>query len=1105
MMRKRAGIRLLVLMSVVAATAGCPRGLTAVLSVNPDAISFPATGVSESIAIFNSGGGSLAWTAREVMRQGPIENNVWIPADITFLSIESDDGTTTGDDIIEGEVTTEVDRVRVVVDRTELSPGLLTGYGIEISSAAGTRVVPVAVNTQSSLAVTPREITIPENSDRAVFTVQNRGGQSLNVIFEVLSNPADPLSVIQLPSFIEQFPSNVTVPANGQQTVIVTIDREGLDPDLFRFFVLAESSSGFSVVTITFGVGGFANFDVTPDAITIPVNIFGNGEEAMEDFVIANPGDETIEWDLRFEDPDVPGIDIQLPGFISISPISGTVPPGSEQIVRIDVNPNAVPEASITDVNIVVEAPGIGTQNVVLRIIAIEGPRLSIQQLPPFRRAGLLDFGTEEDLLVLGVGNTGGIGTRLEFTLSTDRPDLILLPFPPDGESIGTSCPIEFYLTCYDWQSFPIVIDRAAMNPAADVDGGEILIEAPGQDPIVVAVTVTRAPLTIEGAMNQSRPPSLFRFIFLLRDSLLEAVDTTDPDVLRGIQWDVEENDEPLELDETNFFVTGPENLKHNMILLLDFTGSMFRAGEEDGVPNGQVLEEMVAGAREFIDDLPANWRVALWEYHERNQVRRELHPFTTDRDALRDALNAFSLSPAEHGASEIRDALSEGIDALVSQDPANLPFDEADLRSIVYVTDGHDTSSEISLGEVLEKADDSRVRLYPIAFGDLFELADLSEMADETGGHLYKAIAPRTLTDFLGRPSAQGQVITDLTRQVVLQYITLLDMDSTYRITATLTDSTGAQISGQFQRAAIFFPGDFNMGQLTLSTTGISDMGAADVFVRTDFMPRNITQFRFRFIIPPQFQGNLTEVELLTGRDTGGILQGWRLVAEGDNVFTLVTDPNNPLPFGIFGSLMRLGFEGLDQNDVVPVGFRADNSLYIQADPNSTVNSRYFAYPGSLLNPFEVLVIEGQPDIAPPSESVGALQEGYDPEAPFALDLDEDGVVDFDDPEPFNADLPTAIVTPDVLAFPATTNQSVFRIRNNRLDAMAWELDASGLPFGLSFSQTSGTLPVGGFVDITATVNRTGLPSGTFNGEMDVISSLLPEPHRLPVTVEVF
>ena len=1105
MMRKRAGIRLLVLVSVVAATAGCPRGLAPVLSVNPDAISFPATGVNESIAIFNSGGGSIAWTAREVMRQGPIDNNVWIPADIEFLSIDSDDGTTTGDDIVEGDVTTEVDRVDITVDRTNLSPGLLTGYGIEISSAAGTKVVPVAVNTQSSLAVTPREITIPENSDRAVFTVQNRGGQSLNVNFEVLSDPADPLSVIELPSYISQFPSNVTVPANGQQTVIVTIDREGLAPDLYEFFVLAESSSGFAVVTVTFGVGGFSNFDVTPDAITIPVNIFGNGEEAMADFTIANPGDETIEWELRFEDPDIPGIEIDVPGFISITPISGTVSPDGEQIVSIDVNPAAVPEASITDVNIVVEAPGVGTQSVVLRVIAIEGPRLSIQQLPPFRRAGLLDFGTEEDLLVLGVGNTGGIGTLLEFTLSTDRPDLIQLPFPPDGESIGTSCPVEFYLSCYDWQSFPIVIDRAAMNPAADVDGGEILIEAPGQDPVVVAVTVTRAPLTIEGAMNQSRPPSLFRFIFLLRDSLLNAVDTTDPDVLRSIQWDVEENDEPLELDETNFYVTGPENLKHNMILLLDYSGSMFNAGEEQGIPNGQVLEEMVAGAREFIDDLPDNWRVALWEYHERNQVRRELHPFTTDHAALTAALDSFSLSPAEHGASEIRDALSAGIDALVSQDPASLPFDEADLRSIVYVTDGHDTSSMMSLGEVLEKANDARVRLYPIAFGDLFELADLTEMAKETGGHLYKAIAPRTLTDFLGRPSAMGQVLTDLSRQVVLQYITLLDMDSTYRITATLTDSTGAQISGQFQRDAIFFPGDFNMGQITLSTSGISDMGGADVFVRTDFMPRNITQLRFRFIVPPEFEANLTEVELLTSRDTGGILQGWRLVEEGDNVYTLVTDPNNPLPFGVFGSLLRLGFEGLDQNDVVPVGFRVDNSLYIQADPNSTVNSRYFAYPGSLLNPFEILVIEGQPDIAPPSESVAALQIGYDPTAPSALDLDEDGVVDFDDPEPFNADLPTAIVTPDVLTFPASTNQSLFRIRNNRLDTMEWEIAATGLGFGLTFSQSSGTLPVGGFVDVIATVDRTGLPSGTFNEEIDIVSSLLAEPHRLPVTVEVF
>ncbi|MEK7792966.1 MAG: vWA domain-containing protein, partial [Candidatus Hydrogenedentota bacterium] len=891
-----------------------------------------------------------------------------------------------------------------------------------------------------------------------------------------------------------------------------TIDRTGLDPGVEEFFLFVDSSSGAAVLTVTFGIGGASLFDVAPDSVTIPVNIFGTEQDTDGEITISNPGEEPFSWTISFEDPDVPGVPVDLPGFISVNPQNGEVGPRAlpsdpppADIVTIEVDPAGVPDAGITDVNIVVNAEGIGSQAVTLRVIAILGPRLSIQQEPFLTLSGLLDYGTDEEVLTLGIGNTGGVGTLLEFTFSTDRPDLIKLPVPAAGESVGFGCLSIDFLFCFDWQPFSIVIDRAAMNPSAEVDGGLITIEAPGQTPIEVAVAVTRAPLRIEGANNRARPPYINRFVFLLRDSLLQAIDTTNPDVLRNISFELEENGIPLDLDETNFFVNGPEGLKQNLVLLLDFTGSMFRAGEVDGVPNGQFIDEMKTSAAEFIDDLPDTYRIAIMEYHEKDQTKREIHPFSTNKASLKAALNAFSLAPSDHGETEIFDALIDALDVIANQDPTQVSFDESDVRSIVFVSDGNDTSSAVPPSEVLNDANARRVRLYPIVFGDFVNLAPLVVLGKESGGHSFSVIAPRTLSDFLGTSEEEGQVWRDLQRQLVLTYVSLLGANGAYNVTATVRDQTGATISGSFQRAALVFPGDPRAGQLSLTTTGIDTNGRAEVILRTDYVPRNVTQFRVRFIVPGPFRDNVEEVALLTSSADGGLTAGWRLVPEGDNVFTLVTAQETPLQFAAFGGLLRMTFSGLGAAARFEVGFRADNELYIDPDPNTTVDTNYFLYPGGFTNSSAVLTVEHESSLAAPGGTVESLQiMDFDPRAEFAFDRDEDGIGDFDDPAPDDGNVPTAVVTPELISFPATSTQKSFTIRNNRLDTFDWELVAEGLPFGIEFSATFGRLEPGDTEIVVATIDRGGLPPGTFNGDVDVFTNLSNESDTLAVTVEV-
>ena len=186
--------------------------------------------------------------------------------------------------------------------------------------------------------------------------------------------------------------------------------------------------------------------------------------------------------------------------------------------------------------------------------------------------------------------------------------------------------------------------------------------------------------------------------------------------------------------------------------------------------------------------------------------------------------------------------------------------------------------------------------------YADAFSIASVDGNANVTvqatvdaGGALSALIVtPETLD--------AGQLWRDLSGQLVLTYTSLFQAGAhTYKIEATFPDSHGNATSAMFEEDGVFFPGDERAGQISLTTNGVQD-GAAKVIVRTDYVPRNITQFRFRFIlgVPETITPDLTPAEraaLLTALwaqvDTGtvqlpasgGLLDSWRLIDEGNGV----------------------------------------------------------------------------------------------------------------------------------------------------------------------------------------------------------------------------
>jgi hypothetical protein len=149
--------------------------------------------------------------------------------------------------------------------------------------------------------------------------------------------------------------------------------------------------------------------------------------------------------------------------------------------------------------------------------------------------------------------------------------------------------------------------------------------------------------------------------------------------------------------------------------------------------------------------------------FNDRQQINRVIHPFSTDRQALKDSLDAFTLSPAMYGLSDVFDALVDGINLLKAEDPdGTLPFDQANVRSIVFVTDGRDNASQAKIADVKDAAKNARVRLYPVTYNPSYTVntADMAVLANDSGGHVFGAGNPKNLSKLLG--NAKGLALAD-------------------------------------------------------------------------------------------------------------------------------------------------------------------------------------------------------------------------------------------------------------------------------------------------------------------------------------------------------
>jgi len=191
-----------------------------------------------------------------------------------------------------------------------------------------------------------------------------------------------------------------------------------------------------------------------------------------------------------------------------------------------------------------------------------------------------------------------------------------------------------------------------------------------------------------------------------------------------------------------------------SVALLLDSSGSM-RVGPKMERAN-EVGQLLLAAMKERIDE------AALFVF---DKTVRTAHPFTSEFDRLQSAL--ASVRP--YGSTSLYDAIAQTARQLASR-PGR--------RGLVVLTDGVDTSSQLTAAEVSGIASAIDMPVYVVAVGTAMSLSDeavtpkaedasgnLNDLARWSGGTLYRVASTAEAS------IAARQIVTDLRYQYLIAF----------------------------------------------------------------------------------------------------------------------------------------------------------------------------------------------------------------------------------------------------------------------------------------------------------------------------------------------
>ena len=506
-------------------------------------------------------------------------------------------------------------------------------------------------------------------------------------------------------------------------------------------------------------------------------------------FIIENVGDGSVTWMANLTDEDNPA-----PAWLDhLSVTGGTLEPGTQREVDIYIDEAEI-ATSETYVFTITSNASNNDGELQVSIGATKRVKPAISVDP-----GSIDFGTDNSSEILYVANSGDQGTTLHFEVSTIESCWLFVS-PLTGTSVRTD-PL-------DWQPIGVTVYRGGLTePTA---AGLITVrESRGDDyPDVVhnvQVSVEAAPISFEGARPWIQYPNV-AYPFLLRDIKDRSIHISSTPVdgrsviadLQSVEdgISVYEDGQILELTETQMSLE--QDYRINLVLVLDYSGSMDAAASDDDFPDlpGVYADPMhdvymatvVPKILENTTDLPADTAIKIVAMYDRNGGHDTIHDFTTDRDALENSLAAYT--PPTHGASEILPTLlTEATLPLITRETNSTGNTDAVLNVVMLISDGRQTTPPGEVSDLTTLAEQRHVRFYTISWGADPNHEFNARLASESDGQFYPAVplgegcgsakagrnkANVAVASTEGMADALESAADDLGHHMVLRYVTL-------------------------------------------------------------------------------------------------------------------------------------------------------------------------------------------------------------------------------------------------------------------------------------------------------------------------------------------
>lgn len=545
-----------------------------------------------------------------------------------------------------------------------------------------------------------------------------------------------------------------------------------------------------------------------------------------------------------------------------------------------------------------------------------------------------LDFGIDTNPTFFMVWNNNPDAGRFELRLTHDDwivPNVqrIICPAPPSASGP------------FSKQNIQVEIDRSCLP--AGMHMGEIRFEGEGIVPRAIPVTVNQltsggcSDLSVENVTVTYSAPYLIDFDFAIRDREGDAV-VRDP-----ANFTVVAREDGRSLpDETDVHVVRGAARQLRVALVLDYTDSMQR--------NAGAIDEMERAATEVL--LPAlneDALVSVTEFHREDMAANEVVPFTVDRSYLQTQIHAIQENYVQGfaGASRLFDTLLDAVSTFSTTGQSD------ESRYVIVFTDGGDTSSFTDANAVVNAAGQRGVRILAVDFGAEEVAADLIQLTNGTDGQLFEANSVGDLN------TAFEKIVRELDGQYNIRWATLARSSDAFLPGFLLTVS---QDTVRYTSESEFVPtryvGDgVLVGKLRFVTS--DSQTATTVFLRADYVPRNIRRFKITLGSEYPFGVEVVDAE------NDGLLGAWDMATPvtgpGNQLtldFTAPADPGTPIRYGAFGPMLRITFD-----ELLPADAAAFSVVYVD---NSV-------YPAAAGQTFEVAGYENVPPIA---EGEGARRE---------------------------------------------------------------------------------------------------------------------------------